>query len=160
MVYYKLKCEYEWCKYETIYPQGLEIHLKSVHTRKKNKAPRRIKAFQDESKLLNCNQCGFKTMFNHQLKLHIKSVHDKIKDVICKICQFATTHKCVLVKHMRRKHSQILSTAEDNSVKGITPTIIKFDCKLILITANTAVIQNFKDLPRDGVVVAADTGSF
>ena len=122
----KLKCEYEWRKYETIYPQGLEIHLKSVHVRKKIKAPRRIKAFQDESKLLNCNQCGFKTMFNHQLKLHIKSVHDKIKDIICKTCQFATTHKCVLVKHMRRKHSQILTKSESDSVNCTTPTIIKF----------------------------------
>ena len=121
----KLRCEYSWCKYETIYSQGLEIHLKSVHQRKRTKAPRRIKALQDESKLMKCSHCDFKTMFNHQLKLHIKAIHEKIKDVVCKICHFATTHKCVLVKHMRRKHSQVVSQI-DMDKKVQSPSILKF----------------------------------
>ena len=59
------------------------FHNPRQYQRENTKALRQIKALQDDSKLLKCNQCDFRTIFKHQIKAHIQSVHDNIKDIIC-----------------------------------------------------------------------------
>ena len=84
-------------------------------------------------------------------------------DVLCSAIPVdAPTEFSIFIKRtvVRRILNDICIQRRTLVTERHSPSIIKFDCKLILTTANTAVIQNFKDLPRDGVVVAADTGSF
>ena len=49
----------------------------------------------------------YKCSLNSDLKKHEKQVHTKIKDVECKLCEFACSHYCDLKTHVKQVHTKI-----------------------------------------------------
>ena len=83
------KCTVKSCTFSTKRKSILQRHM-SVHSKKKR---------------YSCENCRFRTNSKVELLKH-KSVHSKF-DFECKACEFSTSYKNVLAKHMFKFHTNI-----------------------------------------------------
>ena len=58
-------------------------------------------------KRFHCEQCEYKTSRKCDLNKHIKQVHEKIKDVECPSCEFKCSTKSQLNQHIKQVHDKI-----------------------------------------------------
>merc|ERR1719300_927167 len=86
--------------------RNLEIHIKSVHVKKKN---------------LSCDTCGKMFFIQSKLEHHRKTVHEKLKPFKCEFCSFRCAAHGNLNLHRKTQHgAEKLTIAEYNKKYGIT----------------------------------------
>ena len=91
-VHFKQKdvvCEVDGCDFVTTAKANLRLHVRRVHT----KGP----------KTKACRECDYRHMTSAGVQRHYREVHLKVR-FNCELCEFQTTRKTLLNKHVRMKH--------------------------------------------------------
>ena len=91
----ELKRYCNFCDYQTSWDFGLKVHVELVHKRDINQ--------------FNCDSCAFKSKTGSGLKRHTSEVHNRsnLLKIICSICDFMTSRKDKLKRHIQVAHEGI-----------------------------------------------------
>ena len=86
---YPFKCVRPKCEYGTDSERRLKNHVAAKHPKE-------------------CDQCEFTSRDADIMKEHHDAVHLGLKNFLCDKCEFKTGHKKALVRHLKRKHGEIV----------------------------------------------------
>ena len=65
-----------------------------------------ISAHGKGEKKFKCKKCSYSSVLKHYLVQHNDAVHEKIKNKICLMCDFASSYKSDLKRHMKSVHGE------------------------------------------------------
>ena len=102
--------ECDKCKFKAKLSFALKLHIRDKHCEKTNEIHPYVEnlttsATKRKKIAANkCPKCEYQSTRKCKLQRHIKVVHDKIKDHHCKVCEYKARDICRLQRHVESVH--------------------------------------------------------
>jgi hypothetical protein len=153
------------CSFMATGEKKLKQHMRRKHAAKckdtqsdqDNSSPDCDAELQDKLKrnIAKCMLCSYSATKASNLATHVKAVHQKIKDFFCHLCNYKSSYKGDILKHMR-KHAGKYEAKEiklDEKNKGM---ITCFECSF-MATGESKMKQHVEEVHLDILCQSVET---